>query len=279
MSDGVLRVDNLEPTDIYIGGDAVDAIYVGEDLVWPSTPPVVWPQGEWWTAGGTVSASDVVGAYQFKNAPSYEDTIRDLNGVYGTDLREAFSPSSFWTPDGLDFRTVTTPCGFNIPDFFGPTGLMQTTQGLGFIIKYSEFDWTLNASHAAFINYGHVNSHRIHHFLSRQASADPNRRRAYYCGAGKATTIVEGQGPSVAGISAMSGSKAWFDGVDEGVVVTDTPYTNFTVNILLTFFRMYIGGVGPSDVTPRAIIEAFAVYKNDALGQNIQAITEAMAQI
>jgi hypothetical protein len=42
---------------------------------------------------------------------------------------------------------------------------------------------------------------------------------------------------------------------------------------------MYIGGVGPVDVTPRAIIEAFAVYKNDALGQNIQAITDAMAQI
>jgi hypothetical protein len=250
--------------------DNIAAVTDAMERAFPA--PVVWPQGEWWTAGGAVSTSDVLGAYQFKNAPSYEDAKSNLNssGFPALLERGEMSNAFFDSGLGLDLRSFPD-AGFYIPNGVGPTeGHYPDLGGFGVILKYREFDHTISNANASMLHWGDMTSYRLHFMLARQPSGFV---RSFANGM---TTLGDGGGPDMEGIMAMTASGGYWNGVKE-VAVTN-PWVVMPDRDL-DIFWMNIIGAARTNITPPCIVEAFAFYRNDALGQNIQAITDAMAQI
>jgi hypothetical protein len=219
-----------------------------------------------------VSTSDVVGAYQFKNAPSYEDAKTNLNasGFPALLERGEMSNAFFDSGLGLDLRSYPD-AGFYIPNGVGPTeGYYPNLEGFGVILKYREFDHTISNANASMLHWG-SNTYRLHFMLARQPSGFV---RSFANGSTILYNVADGPDPE--GIMAMSGTGCYWNGVQQtsctnpGVVMPDRD---------LDIFYMDITGAARGKFTPACIIEAFAFYRNDALGQNIQAITDAMAQI
>jgi hypothetical protein len=163
-----------------------------------------------------------------------------------------------------------------IPNGLGPTGgYILTPEGFGAIIKFRDFNPHRSLQNQTFLNIGHTN-HRLFMFLSRIAS---NRKYSFYNSNGFAGWLDAGTGANAitdSMIMAMSGNQAWLDGVLQGSF-THTMH-NYP-DMPLRIFNGYVINSSQLNETPGVIVEAVGFYRNDALGQNIQAITDAMAQI
>jgi hypothetical protein len=214
----------------------------------------------------------VVGAYQFKNAPSYEDAKSNLNASGFPALLEAGNMSNafFDSGLGLDLRSVIDG-GFYIPNGFGPTGGYYTSNvGFGAIVKYKDLDVNRDTS----VNHSFLWWGKLADYTRMVLARKPYGFKRTYSNGGGADPRAGG--PDAEGIMAMSGANGYWNGVVEAI-----PGESTLEKVDQDFYMLYmqVTGTGRVRMTPACIIEAFAFYRNDALGQNIQAITDAMAQI
>lgn len=210
---------------------------------------VVAASSDWWLAGG-ISSDDCIFAYQPKGAASYSASLSNLNNPGTGDATEGAAPdwaaSTGWTFTAANSDRLITPTSTRGADFTVIVRYQNASGNTQYIYGDASwpYEWNLRLTPGVGTDMKWTNDN----------------------------TYTETGGGSAAGVMALAGYTAYFDGESKGTISTGSG-TQPTGN-------HYIGTQNvdgsPSDGMTSVEILAIAAYDRALSASEIAAVTAAM---